>query len=218
MARSAVPTDRVRLLDAAEAEFGRHGLAGASLVRIAAAAGVAPADVEARYGGKEQLFDTVVNAALHRLGADVAFAPDDLPGYAAALFDHFVAHPDVLRLTVWQALERPAYAAADRESHRWRVLALRAARDDGRLPAAFDPVDVLAVVVALAKAWALTSPALTSLAADGPDAAARLAVHRAAVVETVRRMVAPATEITAITAPPAARPADAPPAPRTGAT
>jgi AcrR family transcriptional regulator len=188
-----VPPDphgtRRRLLDAAEAEFARHGLAGACLDRIAAAAGAGAGLIDRYYGSKEQLFDTVLNAAVTRLAAEVPLDPDDLPGYAGALFDHYVAHPAILRLTTWRSLERPAHATADLESYRRTVLALRAARDDGRLPAVFDPVDVVAIVVALAKTWFLTSPALASLAADGPTSTERLAVHRTAVVEAVRRMV-----------------------------
>ena len=183
---------RRRLLDAAEAEFAAHGVAGARLETIAAAAGASPRDVEAHYGSKEQLFDTVVAAAGTRLADEVPLRPDDLPGYAGALFDYVVAHPALLRLTAWRALERPQHAAADREAYRRRILALRAARDDGRLPAVFEPVDLLAIVLAVATAWPGISPALASLAADEPASAERLAAHRAAVVEAVRRMLAPA--------------------------
>ena len=177
---------RRRLLDAAEAEFAAHGVAGARLETIAAAAGASPRDVEAHYGSKEQLFDTVVAAAGTRLADEVPLRPDDLPGYAGALFDYVVAHPALLRLTAWRALERPQHAAADRQPAR------RAARDDGRLPAVFEPVDLLAIVLAVATAWPSISPALASLAADEPASAERLAAHRAAVVEAVRRMLAPA--------------------------
>jgi AcrR family transcriptional regulator len=181
-----------RLLDAAEAEFAAHGLAGAHLPRIAAAAGASPRDVEAHYGSKEQLFDTVVAAAGTRLADDVPLRPDDLPGFAGAILDYVVAHPTLLRLAAWRALERPQHAAADREAYRRRVLALRAAREDGRLPAVFEPVDLLAIVLAVATAWPGVSPALASLAADEPASAERLAAHRAAVVDPVRRMLAPA--------------------------
>ncbi len=198
---------RRRLLDAAEAEFAAYGVAGARLERIAAAAGARLRDVEAHYGSKEQLFDTVVAAAGTRLADEVPLRPDDLPGYAGALFDHVVAHPALLRLTAWRALERPQHAAADREAYRTRVLALRAAREDGRLPAEFDPVDLLAIVRAVATAWPGISPALASLAPDEPASAERLAAHRAAVVEAVRRMLAPAAAAAAVPAPVTVAPA-----------
>ncbi len=194
---------RRRLLDAAEAEFAAHGVAGAHLPRIAAAAGVSPRDVEAHYGSKEQLFDTVMGAAVARLADEVPLRPDDLPGYAGALFDYVAAHPALLRLSAWRALERPQHAAADREAYRSQVLALRAARQDGRLPAVFEPVDLLAIVLAVATAWPGISPALASFAADEPASAARLAAYRAAVVEAVRRILAPAAAPAPVTVAPA---------------
>ena len=35
----------------------------------------------------------------------VPFSADDLPGYAGALFDHMIAHPAMVRLTMWKLLE-----------------------------------------------------------------------------------------------------------------
>ncbi|MFC4944424.1 TetR family transcriptional regulator [Pseudonocardia sp. GCM10023141] len=180
---------RKRLLDAAEAEFARYGVAGARVDRIAAEAGANKRLIYVYYGNKQQLFDTVVTAARTRLAAAVPVHTDDLPGYAGSLFDAFVANPEILRLTLWRSLERPAHAAADLDLYRTKVIALRARREDGKLPATFDPVDLLAIVEALATTWFLTSPALASLAADGPSTVERLAVHREAVIETVRRML-----------------------------
>lgn len=51
---------RGRILDVAETEFADHGFAGASLRRIAEQAGVAAALVHYHFGGKEGLFDAVV--------------------------------------------------------------------------------------------------------------------------------------------------------------
>jgi Transcriptional regulator len=188
-----VPPDstatRKRLLDAAEAEFARYGIAGARVDRIAEAAGANKRLIYVYYGNKDQLFDTVLSAAVTRLAEAVPLTPDDLPGYAGALFDHYVAHPEIFRLATWRSLERPDHATADLDSYRRKVEALRIARDEDRLPAAFDPVDLLAIVVSLAKTWFLTSPALVGLASEAPDAPERLATHRAAVVETVRRML-----------------------------
>lgn len=188
-----VPPDstatRKRLLDAAEAEFARHGVAGARVDRIAAAAGANKRLIYVYYGNKEQLFATVLAEAVTRLAEAVPLTPEDLPGYAGALFDHYTTHPEVFRLTTWRSLERPDDATGDLASYRAKVLALRAARDEGALPAEFDPVDVLAIVVALAKAWFLTSPALAGEAPDAAGSPERLAAHRAVVVETVRRML-----------------------------
>ena len=45
------------------------------------------------FGNKEQLFETVVGRALGEPADAVPFTPDDLPGYAAALFDHLIGCP-----------------------------------------------------------------------------------------------------------------------------
>ncbi|MGW0523230.1 TetR/AcrR family transcriptional regulator [Crossiella sp. NPDC003009] len=50
---------RRAILDAAREEFGRHGLAGARVARIAAAAGVNHQLITYHFGGKQGLYDTL---------------------------------------------------------------------------------------------------------------------------------------------------------------
>ncbi|HEY1968003.1 MAG TPA: TetR family transcriptional regulator [Pseudonocardia sp.] len=180
---------RRRLLEAAEAEFARHGLGGARIDRIAEAAGANKRLLYVYYGNKEQLFDTVLTAAVSRLADAVPLDPDNLPAYVGGIFDYLVKHPEMFRLTTWRSLERPEHAEPDMASYQRKVGAMRTARQQGRLPEAFDPADLLAIVVALAKTWFLTSPALLTLSADDPWSAERLATHRAALVEAVTRLV-----------------------------
>ena len=84
---------KARLLDAALTEFAEHGIAGGRVDRIAEQAGANKRLIYVYYGNKEQLFETVVGQALGELADAVPFTPDDLPGYAAALFDHLIGHP-----------------------------------------------------------------------------------------------------------------------------
>src|SRR6478735_5181366 len=104
--RDAAAT-KARLLDAATGEFAQYGLAGARVDRIATQAGANKRLIYAYFGDKEQLFDAVVAAHLGELTEAITFTPEDLPGYAGALFDHLIARPVVLRLTAWKNLERP---------------------------------------------------------------------------------------------------------------
>jgi AcrR family transcriptional regulator len=49
------------------------------------------------FGNKEQLFETIVGRALGEPADAVPFTPNDLPGYAAALFDHLIGCPQLMQ-------------------------------------------------------------------------------------------------------------------------
>lgn len=180
-------------------EFARYGVAGARVDRIAARARANKRLIYVYFGNKEQLFQAVVSRSAGLLTEAVPFTPDDLPGYAGALFDHLVSQPQLLRLAVWQRLERPEPAEAEVVSYRAQVDAL-ATRD-----APYPPADLLALVLGLAASWFTAPPALRALAPDGvggadgagcdggPDGTwsdERLATYRAAVVRAVRGLLA----------------------------
>jgi AcrR family transcriptional regulator len=190
---------RARLLDAAYAEFVERGLAGARVDRIAAAASANKQAIYAYFGSKDALFDAVLGGRLQVLTEVVPFTPDDLPGYAGALFDEFVADPGLLRLTQWKALERPEATDLELASHITKAQALADARGtDARDTQARDTdaggetsgtdlergMDALMLALAVAQAWSVTAPAIRNPAAS--DEKARLARHRAAVVAAVR--------------------------------
>jgi hypothetical protein len=135
-----------------------------------------------------QLFETVVGQALGELADAVPFTPDDLPGYAAALFDHLIAHPKLMRLGTWKQLEHPEVVDAQVDAYRAKLEAIGHAQRAGHLSSALDPVDLLILVLALASAWFAASPALHSLAAQDPTSPERLADHRAAGAAAVRAL------------------------------
>src|SRR5829696_3201755 len=93
-------TERTKrlLLDAGVAEFSAHGLAGARVDRIAAAAGV----------NKERIFREVLT---RELGIAIDAVPirgsgiDAIADYAGRVFDYQCAHPELARLTFWEGLE-----------------------------------------------------------------------------------------------------------------
>jgi AcrR family transcriptional regulator len=179
---------KARLLDAAFAEFAEHGIAGARVDRIAERAKANKRLIYVYFGNKEQLFETVVGRALGELADAVPLTPDDLPGYAAALFDYLVAHPRLMRLGTWRQLERPEVGAAEVDAYRSKLGTIADAQRAGHLSSTLDPVDLLILLLALASAWFAASPALHSLAAQDPTSPARLAAHRAAVATAVRAL------------------------------
>src|ERR1700759_1075952 len=107
---------RSRLLDAAYREFSEQGLAGARVDRIATAARANKQAIYAYFGSKEDLFDAGLTHRLGELADAVPLTPDDLPGYAGALFDALHHTPDLLLPTPRRPPrtpdDRPGYAGA----------------------------------------------------------------------------------------------------------
>ncbi|WP_030715952.1 TetR family transcriptional regulator [Streptomyces sp. NRRL F-2580] len=200
MARDSSAT-KARLLDAAFSEFATHGIAGARIDRIAETAQANKRLIYVYYGNKEQLFDAVLQRALETGSESVPFDVDDLPGYAGAVFDHLVERPSLMRLVLWKQLERPGSTDTEAASYQGKIAAVRQAQEAGRIDAGMDAADVLTLVVALSQAWfgavggpaaGGTAPGSTAAGEAGADwAPARIARHRAAVVEAVRRITAP---------------------------
>ncbi|MFE1810272.1 TetR family transcriptional regulator [Streptomyces sp. NPDC059533] len=191
MARDSSAT-KARLLDAAFAEFAAYGIAGARVDRIAVAAQANKRLIYVYYGNKEQLFDAVLQRALETGSESVPFDAEDLPRYVGAVFDHLVARPDLMRLVQWKQLERPGSGDAGAESYRVKIAAVERAQRAGLIDPALDPADLLTLVMGLAQAW---TGAPGGPAAGVPETAwpaERLARHREAVVESVRRLIRPA--------------------------
>jgi AcrR family transcriptional regulator len=179
---------RRRLLDAAFAEFAAHGIAGARVDRIAAAAKANKAQIYHYFGSKDDLFDAVFDDLVSATIAESPLDPDDLPGYAAALFDRYEAQPGIQRLATYAQLERDAArpphalrAAAGRD----KLAKIKAAQDDGRITKAFAADELLALITTLAALYAHTDPE------DHGSAARRSRAHRRqVVVDAVRAILA----------------------------
>src|SRR5436853_485638 len=124
---------KARLLQAATEEFTAYGVAGARVDRIAARARANKRLIYVHFGTKEELFDIVVQRQLGVLADAVPFTPDDLPGYAGALFDWVAAHLEALRLNAWKQLERPDPAAAETAIYESKLAALAAQPGGGPL-------------------------------------------------------------------------------------
>ncbi|GGU51655.1 HTH-type transcriptional repressor [Lentzea flava] len=140
---------KAKLLDAALAEFATHGIAGARVDRIAAKAGCNKAMIYAYFGSKEDLLDEVLKIQITRLIEAVPITPDDLPGYAARLFDTYQQQPELLSLLGYHRLENgfEAVNKAEADAHAEKVAAIAEAQRAGRLPSDFDAEELLSLVV-----------------------------------------------------------------------
>jgi len=175
---------RQRILEAAMAEFSTYGIAGARVDRIAKTAGCNKNLIYIYFENKETLFTTILQKHLTRVYEDLPFTPDDLPGYAARVFDFAMAHPDLMRLMVWFGLEQQAASAAQRGTTRnAKIAALAAAQNAGQVGAVFPPGFLLTVIMTLATAWTATNPFGPFL---DPDAQKRPAALRRNIAEAVR--------------------------------
>ncbi|WP_425826236.1 TetR family transcriptional regulator [Streptomyces fractus] len=108
-----------RIVAAATAEFAAHGVAGARVDRIATAAKANKRAIYDYFGDKNKLFAVVLERRLAEL-AEAVPPSEDLPGYAERLFDYHRAHPEALRLVMWEALEvgnGPVPAEEERTAH-----------------------------------------------------------------------------------------------------
>jgi len=190
MSPAKADATRRRLLDAATEDFAAHGIAGARVDRIAAAAGVNKAQLYAYFGDKLGLFEAVFRLHADAVADAVPFTATDLAGYAVRLYDAFLARPDLVRLVTWAKLEgihtgslspeAPAVAA--------KLRAVSEAQRQGRVSASTEPHDILALVTAMALTWSAAGPYTTATRDDHPEEHDR---RRRALSEAVRRSFAP---------------------------
>jgi AcrR family transcriptional regulator len=175
---------RERILEAAMAEFSAYGLAGARVDRIAKTAGCNKNLIYIYFQNKETLFTTVLQKHLLRVYEDLAFTPDDLPGYAVRVFDFTMAHPDLMRLMAWFSLEQVADTPAARAAvHETKVAELMEAQNAGQVGTAFPPGFLLTAIMTLATTWTAANPFGPSL---DPDAAKDPAALRDRIAAAVR--------------------------------
>jgi AcrR family transcriptional regulator len=178
---------RRRILEAATAEFAAFGIAGARVDRIAAAAKANKAQMYAWYGSKDGLFDAIVSDNVDALIEAVPLVGADLPGYAVRMYDEYLRHPALVRLTMWRRLERvptgPLFGRPGNDQSA-KVATLVQAQRDGLVVPDWDPVDIHELVIGMSMTWSAAS--ITQAATpDEPQA-----VHdrrRTMLAEAVRR-------------------------------
>jgi TetR/AcrR family transcriptional regulator len=148
------PQTRERILDAAEALFAARGFAGASVRRIAAAAGLTAASLYNHFDGKEELYAAVLERGIRPLLELMQRRAGREPGgeAAAALvgeaMEHLRTRPNLPRLIQLEVLTGGAYLA--RLAREWvRPLIEYGAAEMKRGAGSWEP-DEYALVIA---AW-----------------------------------------------------------------
>jgi AcrR family transcriptional regulator len=185
MAGDAQATRR-RLLAAAADEFAAHGIAGARVDRIAAAAASNKAQIYHYFGSKDRLFDAVLEDIAGRVATEVPIDVDDLPAYAGRLFDRYEDDPRVARLAIWHRLERsvaPKPLRALAATLDDELVRIRGARAAERLPAVGQPAEQLNLVLHMSFLWALVFPELEA------DVTETSRAHRRRVLTDAVRML-----------------------------
>lgn len=115
--RRGVPRERsdqteARVLDAAIHEFSEHGFAGARIERISQRAGTVDRMLYYYFGNKERLYQAVLEKIYaDMIGAQRSFVLSDDPveGMRRLVehsWDHYVSHPDLVRLLMNENLLR----------------------------------------------------------------------------------------------------------------
>lgn len=171
-----------RIIQAAHVEFATYGLAGARVDRIAQNAKANKRSIYVHFGPKEHLFDVVIAKALSDLELEVPFRPDDLPGYAGALFEFLVANPLFGRLATWAQLERETPSKAEVHAYTAKISRVTAA-------GLKEPVDTLALVLGLVRSWSMAAPALRDLAPGDAWSSSRLREHRGRLTAAVSAVI-----------------------------
>ncbi|MFG6201816.1 TetR family transcriptional regulator [Nonomuraea sp. JJY05] len=187
---------RQRIFQAATAEFAAHGLAGARVERIAAAAKANKQAIYLYFGGKEKLFGAVVRAKVDEVCHANALDPGAVADSVGQLFDWYQDHPDLIRLLLWEALESgPGPVEGEDERRAMYRDNVRDLVDAGVGAGLAGPErtcaaqDWMFTVLGLV-AWNFAVPQLCRLVLDEQDDKAALARRREAVVSAVRTLAA----------------------------
>jgi AcrR family transcriptional regulator len=179
------------LLAAADDEFAEHGLAGARIDRIAERAGANKRLLYVYFGNKEALFDAVVERHVKALHGAVPLDPRDLGAYAGAVFDYLLEHPKTARLAAWRDFERERPTKAEEAGYAKKLAAIRAGQRAGHLNDGIAAIDLLAITQRIVTSWLGAGVGLRAASGADPMSPRRLAQHRKALVDAVRRVSAP---------------------------
>jgi AcrR family transcriptional regulator len=187
---------RRRLKEAATAEFAEHGPDGTTMARIAERAGINKERLYKYFGDKQALFETVLSDELDKLASSVAPLPagfEDLGEFAGRTFDYHAAHPELVRLLLWEGLSGgPVADEVNRTAHyRRKTQAYAAAQRAGLIDDDLDPDHLVFLIIALA-AWWISAPQLARMLTGSDDSdPAEHARRRASVVRAAERLVRP---------------------------
>ena len=187
---------RRRLQEAATIEFAERGPDGTTMAAIAERAGINKERLYKYFGDKQALFETVLSGELEKLAAAVrppAGGFEDIGEFAGRTFDYHAAHPQLVRLLLWEGLAGGPVADQARRTayYQDKAGAYAAAQRAGILDDDLDPDHLVFLIIALA-AWWLAVPQLAFMltGSDGRDTGEH-ARRRASVVRAAERLARP---------------------------
>src|SRR6195952_2244944 len=142
---------RRRLLEAATIEFAERGPDGTTMAQIANRAGINKERLYKYFGDKQTLFQTVLAGELERLAASVGQPGgfEEIGEFAGRTFDYHSAHPELVRLLLWEGLAGgPIADEADRSAHYGlKTAAYARAQRDGILDDELDPDHLVFLII-----------------------------------------------------------------------
>ena len=185
---------RQRIFDAAVEEFAAHGNAGSRVDRIAEKARANKESIYRYFGTKDELLRRVLDRFLDERGEQLLPQSRDMDAYAAGLFRYFAAHPEFLRLSLWEGLEFGAPHGSTvehrRQHYQDKLASIAEQQQAGTIDPGLDPRHLLVVILGVANYWHVLPQLVRIIFGEEPDAAT-LERHEQFVAEAVRRIVAP---------------------------
>ena len=186
---------RRRLKEAAVAEFAAAGLAGTRMEKIAERAGINKERLYRYFGDKDQLFATVLADEMAKIAVALPtgkLMAEDPGEYAGRCYDYHVEHPHLLRLLLWEALDRGAAEVSDEpartEHYRRKVSDAYPDRPVDAEP--LTPEHVMFIIMAMAAWWEAVPQVARMMTGIGQVTPQEHARRRSAVVEAARRLTA----------------------------
>lgn len=160
---------RARILEAAKAEFGAKGFAGARVSDIAARAGINKQLISYYFGGKEGLYAELASQ-WRQTSTDLVGADQPLDAVVTGFATSSLHDPDWARLMVWQNLsaapDEPG-AAQEAVFLREQVAGIARRQESGELPADLDPACVLLALFSAASATITLPRVSTAIRPEG---------------------------------------------------
>ena len=185
-----------RIFAAAVDEFATHGVAGARVDRIATNAKANKESIYRYYGTKDELLGRVLDQYLDERGHDMLPTSKDLDQYAADMIAFHRAHPEFLRLSLWEALESGSQLSSEHVAHRRehyqsKLESVTEMQSAGAIDPDIDPRFLLIVLYAMAGWWFVLPQSARMIMGEELDAD-DLDRFTEFVAESIRKIAAPA--------------------------
>lgn len=182
-----------RILDAAQEEFSAYGLAGARIDRIAKNAKASKERMYAYFGDKENIFHAVLDANLIELMERHSHREpgDDLPDFAATVFEETCRKPQLQRMIIWGQLQGESVRMREQAQRRpdWsrQMESIRRAQAEGLVTSQWEPEDLITLIFGLVFSWMVAPGVQENDTCDSAEIARR----KAAVQYAATRLCTP---------------------------